>query len=70
MRAQANETVRTLTGEYCLREGPYSKSLPANLAAMPGTPCLRIDAITYVRWAGMGSKHSCSTSCSIEQQLP
>ncbi|GAB4822789.1 hypothetical protein N2152v2_009835 [Parachlorella kessleri] len=49
VRAQANETVRTLTGEYCLREGTYSKSLPANLATMPGTPCLHIDAITCVR---------------------
>ena len=46
--------MRTLTGEYCLREGTYSKTLPDNLATMPGTPCLRVDAITCVRWAGGG----------------
>ena len=54
VRAQANETVRTLTGEYCLREGTYSKTLPDNLGARPGTPCLRVDAITCVRWEEAG----------------
>ena len=54
MRAQPGEVVRTLTGEYCLREGTYSKTLPDNLAAMPGKPCLRTDAITCIRYAGDG----------------
>ncbi|GAB4822790.1 hypothetical protein N2152v2_009836 [Parachlorella kessleri] len=49
VRAHPGEVVRILTGEYCLREGTYYKTLPGNLAAMPGRPCLRIDAISCIR---------------------
>ncbi|KAI3433425.1 hypothetical protein D9Q98_003240 [Chlorella vulgaris] len=43
------EAVRSLTGEYCLREGVYSPIVPPDLESMPGVLCSKIDGITCVR---------------------
>lgn len=64
--AQRDEAVRSLTGEYCLRRGTYSHTLPDNLAELPGEPCMRINEITCVRWGAGGpclemhGPHACS----------
>lgn len=49
--ASLNETVVSLTGEYCLRKGVYSNKAPSleELASMPGEPCEKISSITCSR---------------------
>ena len=49
--AGRGEPVVALTGEFCLRKGLYSRSLPdpAALAALPGEPCDRIAKLTCIR---------------------
>lgn len=47
--AEPDEAVRELTGMYCLRQGLYAPSLPANLTDLPGQPCQRIQKITCIR---------------------
>ena len=54
--AGRDEVVRELTGRYCLRQGLYSdaRPTPANLTALPGQPCQRIERIACIRWGGAG----------------
>ena len=40
-------TIRPL--QWCLRRGVYAASVPANLEALPGEPCEKIDGITCIR---------------------
>jgi len=47
--ANASEPVVSLTGEYCIRKGQYSKTLPDNLASIPGEPCSKIEKLTCIR---------------------
>lgn len=48
-RANTSEPVISLDGEFCLREGQYSKTLPDNLTALPGQPCQKIEKVTCIR---------------------
>lgn len=50
VQADPDEAVRSLTGEYCLRQGIYSRTKPSNLTELPGEPCNRIEKITCIRW--------------------
>lgn len=49
--ALPTEHVLSLDGEYCVRKGNYSKTLPTpeELKALPGEPCEKISSITCVR---------------------
>jgi hypothetical protein len=47
--ASPQEPVVTLTGDFCLRKGIYSKNIPENLASMPGEPCDKIAKLTCIR---------------------
>ncbi|PRW58722.1 tRNA (N(6)-L-threonylcarbamoyladenosine(37)-C(2))-methylthiotran sferase [Chlorella sorokiniana] len=47
--ATTQEAVRSLTGEYCLRAGVYSQTIPDDLASLPGEPCQKVDSITCIR---------------------
>lgn len=49
VQADPDEAVRSLTGEYCLRQGIYSRTKPSNLTELPGEPCNRIEKITCIR---------------------
>lgn len=49
VNATREEAVRSLTGEYCLRDGLYAPTVPENLTALPGEPCRKLDGITCIR---------------------
>ena len=56
-QAKPDEVVRSLTGEYCLREGTYSTTLPTDLEqvkALPGKPCMRVEQLTCIRYSLAG----------------
>lgn len=50
-RAEPDEVVMSLTGEYCVREGVYAAKAPSpeELAAAQGTPCNKISSISCIR---------------------
>ena len=47
LRARPSAPPRPL--QYCLRRGQYSATVPDNLEALPGDPCLKIDGLTCIR---------------------
>lgn len=47
--ANASEPVISLNGQYCLRQGQYSNTLPDDLDSLPGQPCNKISKLTCIR---------------------
>ena len=47
--AAPDEPVITLKGDYCLRKGQFSSTLPENLGSLPGEPCDKIQKLTCIR---------------------
>ncbi|KAL4431113.1 hypothetical protein ABPG75_006369 [Micractinium tetrahymenae] len=49
MQASPDEAVRELSGDYCVRNGTYSATLPEDLGSQPGSPCTKMQGLTCVR---------------------
>ncbi|KAL4421992.1 hypothetical protein ABPG77_011015 [Micractinium sp. CCAP 211/92] len=49
VQARPEEPVRELSGDYCVRNGTYSASLPDDLGSQPGSPCTKMQGLTCVR---------------------
>jgi hypothetical protein len=68
-RAEPDEVVMSLTGEYCVREGVYAAKAPSpeELAAAQGTPCNKISSISCIRLVATASVSSFLCACTCHK---